>query len=107
MLVKALSTDPDAIACLRSMVWDLIFIDGSHDYEIVLADYQISKDNLRHGGLLVIDDASLGTAFHPPSFSFAGHQGPSRVAREYADREMRFLGAVGHNNVFTKRNGDG
>lgn len=101
-LVKALSTDLDAVSHLRSRTWDLIYIDGSHDYEIVLADYQISRDNLCLGGLLVVDDASLGTVFHPPSFSFAGHPGPSRVARECADKELRFLGAVGHNNVYMK-----
>ena len=102
-LVKAFSTNHDAVNHLRSRTWELIYIDGSHDYEIVLADYLICRDNLRFGGLLVLDDASLGTAFHPPSFSFAGHSGPSRVAREYADKEMIFLGAVGHNNVFQKK----
>jgi hypothetical protein len=48
----------------------------------------------------VLDDASLNTTFVPPSFSFAGHPGPSRVAQEFAHRELKFLGAVGHNNLF-------
>ena len=51
-------------------------------------------------GLLVLDDASLNTTFVPSSFGFAGHPGPSRVAQELAHRELKFLGAVGHNNVF-------
>lgn len=100
VLVKALSTDTKAIVHISSRNWNLIYIDGSHDYEVALADYRLCRDCLAPGGLLVLDDASLYTSFRPPTFSFAGHPGPSRVAREHADKEMRFLGAVGHNNVY-------
>jgi hypothetical protein len=102
VLVKALSTDQQAIAHIQKHPWDLIYIDGSHDFEIVLSDYRLCRDNLNYGGILILDDASLGTSFHPPRFSFAGHPGPSRVAREYADKEMRFLGMIGHINIFQK-----
>ena len=102
VLVKALSTDRQAVAHIRRHSWDLIYIDGSHEYEVVLADYRLCRDSLRPGGILVLDDAAVGGSFRPPLFSFAGHPGPSRVAREYADRELRLQGAVGHNNVFVK-----
>jgi cephalosporin hydroxylase len=101
-LVKALSTDPEAINHIARRRWNLIYIDGSHDFEIALADYRLCRDHLVSGGLLVLDDASIGTSFRPPSFSFAGHPGPSRVAAEFAMKDMVFLGAVGHNNVFQK-----
>lgn len=100
ILIKSLSTDNRAIEHIKSYLWDLIYIDGSHDFETVLADYKLCRKNLSHNGILVLDDASFGTDYHPPSFSFAGHPGPSRVAREYADKEMRFLGCVGHNNIY-------
>ena len=103
VLIKALSTDPEAVAHIQSQPWDLIYIDGSHEYEIVLKDYRLCLENLRADGILVLDDASLNTDYKPPSFSFAGHPDPSRVAREYADKEMEFLGAVGHNNVYKKK----
>jgi hypothetical protein len=103
VLVKALSTDYEAVAHIQSQPWDMIYIDGSHEFEIVLKDYRLCLENLRKGGILVLDDASLNTDYKPPSFSFAGHPGPSRVAREYADKEMEFLGAVGHNNVYRKK----
>jgi len=106
VLVRALSTEPAALAHLRQQTWDLIYIDGSHEYDIVLSDYQACRDQLAPGGLLVLDDASLQTAFRPPSFSFAGHEGPSRVARQFAKRELTFLGAVGHNNVFQQPRAD-
>lgn len=102
-LVKALSTDKNAIAHIESHDWDLIYIDGSHDFEIVLKDYKLCLRNLKPNGLIVLDDASLKTDFKPPSFSFGGHPGPSRVAREYADKEMVFIGAVGHNNIYQKK----
>lgn len=99
-LVCALSTAPAAIDHINEREWDLIYIDGSHDYEVVLADYRHCVGQLKAGGLLVMDDASLGTEFRPPQFSFAGHPGPSQVAAEFAMKELHFLGAVGHNNVF-------
>jgi hypothetical protein len=102
-LIRALSTDEVALNYIASRSWDLIYIDGSHDYEIVLADYEACVPQLKQNALLVMDDASLGTSYRAPAFSFAGHPGPSRVAKERAMQELHFLGAVGHNNVFQKR----
>jgi predicted O-methyltransferase YrrM len=87
---------------MKKNSFDCIYIDGSHDYEVVLADYRNSVASLKPGGILVMDDSSLGTDFSPPKFSFAGHPGPSRVAREFADRELVFLAGVGHQNVYRR-----
>ena len=100
--LKAYSTDPEALKYIKSRKWNLIYIDGNHDYEVALSDYEICCDALAEGGLLVMDDSSLFTDFKPPHFSFAGHPGPSRVVQERAMNELRFLGGVGHNNVFIK-----
>ena len=101
-LIRAFSTDSVALEHIRSRRWNLIYIDGNHDYEVALADYEVCRDNLADGGLLVMDDSSLYTDYRPPKFSFAGHPGPSRVVQELAMKELRFLGGVGHNNVFMK-----
>jgi|GEM_PF-787633 len=101
-LVKALSTDAEAMAHVASHKWNLIYIDGCHDFDISLKDYRLCREYLASGGLLVLDDASLGTSFRPPLFSFAGHPGSSRVAAEFAMKEMKYVGAVGHNNIFQK-----
>lgn len=101
-LIKALSTDSQSIAFIKSKTWDMIYIDGNHDYEVVLSDYLICRDSLKVGGVLVLDDSSLYTDFHPPIFSFSGHPGPSRIVNEFAMNELEFIGAVGHNNVFRK-----
>jgi hypothetical protein len=100
--MKAFSTESIAIDFIKSRRWNLIYIDGNHDYEVALADYEVCKDSLADGGLLVMDDSSLYLDYQPPSFSFAGHPGPSRVVQERTMKELRFLGGVGHNNVFQK-----
>lgn len=101
-LIRALSTDSDAIGHISANEWDLIYIDGCHDFEVAIVDYHNCVKHLKPGGILVMDDASLGTEFQPPKFSFAGHPGPSRVVQEFAMKELKYLGAVGHNNVFMK-----
>ena len=101
-LIVADSKDARASRHISSLAWDLIYVDGNHDYDTALSDFKLSRDNLRSGGLLVMDDASLGTSFRPPRFAFAGHPGPSRVVREEANSQLEHLGWVGHNNVFRK-----
>lgn len=100
--LKAYSTDAVARDFIASQGWDLIYIDGSHDYEVVLSDYQLCRDHLAPGGLLIMDDSSLYTDYRPPMFGFSGHVGPSRVFRDFATTELTFLGGVGHDNVLRK-----
>lgn len=102
-LLKALSTDTEAVHYIHERKWDLIYIDGSHDFEVVKMDYQHSLDSLAEDGILVIDDAGLNTPYQPPGFAFAGHPGTSKVVRELADKEMKFIGSVGHNSIFLKK----
>lgn len=101
-LLKAYSTDQNAVDYIKSKSWDLIYIDGNHDYEVALKDYELSRDSLAPGGILVMDDSSLYTDYKPPRFSFSGHPGPSKIVLELAMKEMQFLGGVGHNNIFMK-----
>jgi Methyltransferase domain len=83
--------------------WDLIYIDGSHDYDVVCEDWALSIQNLSQGGIIVMDDSSLYFEYAPGPGSFAGHPGPSRVAKEIAQKELKLLGGVGHNNIFMKK----
>lgn len=101
-LLTALSTDAHAVDFVKSLRWDLTYIDGNHDFDVAVADYRLCRDALAKGGILVLDDSSLFTSYRPQAFGFAGHPGPSRVAKELAMKELRFLGGVGHNNVFQK-----
>ena len=108
-IIKSLSASQESREFIKSKEWDLIYVDGSHDYEDVVRDVKISINNLKSGGFLVLDDSSLFTEFDPElnvKFkvkSFKGHEGPSTVFQEMLKRKdcTLFLG-VGHNNVFLK-----
>lgn len=102
-LIKDFSTDPKALDFIRSRKWDLIYIDGSHDFADVLADYKNCKKQLTKDGILVFDDAGLNTEYRPLLFSFAGHPGPSRVVNEYVSQDMSQVVQVGHNRVFQNK----
>lgn len=101
-LHKGFSTDKKMVELIHSNTWDLIFIDGNHDYEVAKADFNVCSQNLRKGGLIVLDDASLNTDYKPSFYSTAGHPGPSKVASEIDFNSFQEILSVGHNRVFKK-----
>ena len=102
-LLRAYSTQPDAQARIGSRAWDIIYIDGNHDYEVAKADWIICAANVRPGGLVVLDDSGLSSTYEPPSFATRGHPGPSKVAQEIGAEDFIEILQVGHNRVFQKR----
>ena len=101
-LVQAFSTDQAATDRIRKQVWDIIYIDGNHDYQIAKADWDTCSGAVRQGGLIILDDASLNTNYNPPRFATAGHPGPSQVAAEVDASQFEEVLRVGHNRVFRK-----
>lgn len=101
-LIRAFSTDSAAVARISSSRWDSIYIDGNHDYEVAKADWDICADSCAIGGVIVLDDASLTTAYAPVAFATGGHPGPSRVATEIDPYRFKEVLRVGHNRVFEK-----
>lgn len=102
-LVEAYSTDPEALDAIASTQWDMIYIDGNHDYDIVTKDWAACSNALNRGGVIVMDDSGLTTGYRPPPFATAGHPGPSRFASEIDPSEFEEILQVGHNRVFRKR----
>ncbi len=101
-LLKAFSTDATARPFVAAGQWDIVYIDGNHDYEIACHDWELCAPHVRTGGLIVLDDASLNTSYRPPLFATAGHPGPSRLAQEIPPDRFREILRVGHNRVFEK-----
>ncbi|HEV2693898.1 MAG TPA: class I SAM-dependent methyltransferase [Verrucomicrobiae bacterium] len=102
-LLKAYSTDAAARQLIASRTWDIIYIDGNHDYEVARQDWEICSRQVLPGGLIVLDDAGLTTRYKaPPFFSTAGHAGPSRLAQEINRSHFAEILQVGHNRVFQK-----
>ncbi len=100
-LVRSYSTDPDAANYLGSKLWDVIYLDGNHDFDVVLSDYRMAIKFLKPGGLICLDDSSLYLSY-PISGDFRGHHGPSQVVRDHALDELTHFLTVGHNNFFIK-----
>lgn len=104
-LLKAFSTDVDALKEIEEGSWDLIYIDGSHEYSVVKSDINAAAKGLVSGGILVLDDSSLFTDFNlSTNEAFRGHPGPSRVFEEIDSSSFQFLFGVGHNNILRKIN---
>jgi hypothetical protein len=101
-LLRAYSTDPKAAELIASRQWDMIYIDGNHDYEVVLQDWENCSRNLKLGGIIVLDDAGLTSAFRAPIVATAGIAGPSRLAQEIDRSRFRELLQVGHNRAFVR-----
>jgi hypothetical protein len=101
-LLKAFSTDAEAVALVRSRSWDLIYIDGNHDYAVARQDWEVCSACVNVGGVVVLDDAGLDTAFRPPIFATAGHPGPSRLASEIDRKRFCEILQVGHNRAFQR-----
>jgi len=101
-LHKGLSTDPDMVKVIKSKKWDLIYIDGSHDYDIVKSDFLLCGSMLSENGLVILDDSAMNTDFIPPVYASSGHPGPSELAAEIDGTKFREILSVGHNRVFQK-----
>jgi SAM-dependent methyltransferase len=101
-LVRAFSTDPEAERFIASKEWDLIYIDGNHDYEIARKDWENCSRQLKPGGVIVLDDSALNTGYRAPAFATVGHPGPSRLAQEIDGKRFREIVRVGHNRAFQK-----
>ncbi len=101
-LLRASSTDPEALTRIASRTWDMIYIDGNHDYEVVLKDWEACSRSIKPGGIIVLDDSGLTTAYRAPIFAMAGIDGPSRVAKGIDRTRFREVLQVGHNRAFQK-----
>jgi hypothetical protein len=102
-LVRAYSSDSVAVQFIESKTWDMIYIDGNHDYEVAQKDWVVCSQQLKKGGVIVLDDAGLTSAYKPlKCVASGGHPGPSRLAQEIDRNRFCEVLQVGHNRVFQK-----
>jgi predicted O-methyltransferase YrrM len=99
---RGFSTAPEAKSFIASRQWDIIYIDGNHDYQVALQDWTECAKAIKPGGIIVLDDSALDTNFSPPAFATAGHPGPSRIASEIDRSQFQEILSVGHNRVFQR-----
>jgi hypothetical protein len=102
-LVRAFSTDEIALRLIRGTRWEMVYIDGNHEYEVARRDWEACAESAASGAIIVLDDAALTTDYNPPGYAGSrGHPGPSRLAQEINRDRFREILQVGHNRVFQK-----
>lgn len=101
-LLQAYSTSDEAVRFIAEGAWDMIYIDGNHDYDVARHDWEVCAQAIKPGGVIVLDDAGLSTTYRPPLFATKGHPGPSRLAAEIDRTKFREFLQVGHNRAFQK-----
>jgi hypothetical protein len=104
-IIKGKSTDShikDQVKLLDK--FDVIYIDGGHDYDTVVSDIQLAKQICNNDGYIVMDDASVFLEF---KFNiFKGHEEVSLAVNEHLQNDRNFIEkkCVGHNRIFKKTN---
>jgi hypothetical protein len=102
-IIKGLSNDTSIINEAKSSgPYDIIFIDGCHDYEVVCQDIENYLPILKTSGYLVMDDASL--FIKNPFGQFLGHKDVGEAIKNTIDNrtDLKHLFAVGHNRIWQK-----
>jgi hypothetical protein len=102
-IIKGYSQEKETLEKTKSVSpFDMIFIDGCHDYNIVVQDIKNYSKMLKVNGYLVLDDASL--YIESPYGTFLGHPDVGKAIQDNIDCNPSFvhLYAVGHNRVWKK-----
>lgn len=109
--VKGWSQDRAVVDTVAALApFDLMYIDGSHDYTGVRLDINNYVPMIKKGGILVMDDSSF--FLNMPEFSqdkgynrcWKGEKTVSLAVRDWLETREDFVHrfAIGHNRVFEK-----
>jgi hypothetical protein len=104
-IINGLSTDDLVKEKIREKKYfDLLYIDGGHDYDTVISDLNLAKEITKSGSIIVLDDASCYKNFEGLPI-FTGHVDVCNAIRNNLETDSNFteIVCVGHNRVF-KRN---
>lgn len=100
-LVIGDSTDPANVEAAKAMgPYDMVYIDGCHEYDYVVKDLMNYGLMVKQGGYLIMDDASNN--MKQPWGFFQGIEDVSRAARSVieVDPHWEHLLALVHNRVW-------
>jgi hypothetical protein len=102
-IIKGYSQNDEVIEkANENKEYDMIFIDGCHDYEVVCLDIYNYGKMLKVGGYLILDDAS--SLLNGAHGRFLGHDDVGTAVKDFLENDSQFvhLYAVGHNRVWKK-----
>jgi hypothetical protein len=104
-ILNGISTDENIKNKIKNLgLFDLVYIDGGHDYECVVSDINLMKEITKNGSYIVFDDSSC---FKPLSDKkFKGHIDVCQAITDHLENDSNFveLICVGHNRVFKRIN---
>jgi hypothetical protein len=101
MIIKGFSQDINTINTVNKYKqFNIIFIDGCHDYDIVCKDIDNYLPMLKNGGYLVMDDASL--LLENAYGKFLGHMDVAKAIHDKINinKNLIHLYAIGHNRIW-------
>lgn len=102
-IIKGLSTDETVKDKLKNTPFDVIYVDGGHDYETVVSDILLCKEILNINGYIVTDDSSCYKNLSGLPI-FTGHVDVCNAIRDYLENDTNYveIACVGHNRVFKR-----
>lgn len=103
-IIPGLSTDELVKnAAITNGPYDVMYIDGGHDYDTVVSDIGLAETILKRDGILVMDDASSLLQLGPNHKGFTGHYEVGLAIKDCLDvNKFKHLFACGHNRVWKK-----
>lgn len=106
-ILKGLSFDPRIQLLAREEgPYDTVYIDGCHDYDVVVDDINVYAPMAKIGGYVVIDDAAnyLNIPDDLIPLNWRGIHDVSNAVRDTIEKDARFkhVLSVGHNRVFQR-----
>lgn len=102
-IIKGDSTDPDIQEeARRRGPYDIVFVDGCHEYDFVVKDLSFYSWQVKPGGYLVVDDSS--NFLHMYWGSFPGIMDVSRAVRDVIENDPKWKQTfvVMHDRIFRK-----
>lgn len=102
-IVAGKSSDVEAVK-QTAHPWNMIYIDGGHDYADVAFDIKTYAPRVAMGGFLIVDDASINRL--NIGSCWPGLEDVSQAVKDHLDNDPRFkfLFACGHINIFQRVN---
>lgn len=103
-ILNGLSTDENIKNKLRELKpFDLVYIDGGHDYDTVVSDIALVKEITNIDSYIVTDDSSCYKNLHGLPI-FTGHKEVCDAIKDVLEPDKDFIEVVcvGHNRVFKK-----
>ena len=102
-IINGLSTDNSVKNKIKKNgPYDLIYIDGGHDYDCVVSDIKLMIDVSKKGSYVVFDDSSCYKNLSKDKFK--GHIDVCNAIKDNLENNNHFveLICVGHNRVFKR-----